>query len=50
LERTNALDGTEVEGFGTCGVVLVVLTDAEFWLEPVAVSFEITGCDLECLQ
>jgi len=38
------LDGTEVEGFGTCGVL------SEFSLEPVAASFEITGCALECLQ
>jgi len=48
LEITNALDGTEVEGFGTCGVLVLILT--ELSLEPVAASFEITSCALECLQ
>ncbi|CAJ1809998.1 unnamed protein product [Sphenostylis stenocarpa] len=38
LERTNALDGTELEGFGTCGVELLVLTDTEFSLESVEVT------------
>lgn len=50
LERTKALDGTEVEGFGTCGAVLPLFIDPEVSLDPVVASFEVTDCALECLQ
>lgn len=44
------MDGTEVEGSGTCGVVLLVFDDTEFSLDPVAASLEVTDCVLECLR
>lgn len=44
------MDGTEVEGSGTCGVVLLVIIDTEPSLDPVVASFEVTDCVLECLR
>lgn len=44
MGRANALDGTEVEGSGTYGVVLLVS------LDPFVASFEVTDCVLECLH
>ena len=44
------MDGTEVEGLGTCGVVLLVFIDPEVSVDPVVASFEVTDCALECLR